>query len=148
MLKELKHLVCDPKCKLFVGIGNVLKCDDGVGVYIAQRIKERNTIKVLVVEVSIENYIGRINKFHPDTLVLIDAVNFGKNPGFCSLLPPDRIMDFTTNTHNISLKKLLGFFKSSVFVLGIQPQNMTIGDTISEPVKTQADCILNIINAA
>jgi len=148
MLKELKHLVCDPKCKLFVGIGNVLKCDDGVGVYIAQRIKERNTIKVLVVEVSIGNYIGRINKFHPDTLVLIDAVNFGKSPGFCSLLPSDKIMDFTTNTHNISIKKLLGFFKSRVFILGIQPQYMTIGDTISEPVKTQADCILKIINAA
>ena len=35
--------------------------DDGVGVYISRRIKNRGNISSLTVEVSIENYIGKIN---------------------------------------------------------------------------------------
>ena len=64
-----------------MGIGNVLKSDDGIGVYIAQRIQESDTIKVLVVEVSIENYIGKINSIPHDVLILIDAVNFQTETG-------------------------------------------------------------------
>jgi hydrogenase maturation protease len=145
---DLRGLIRNHKCKLFVGIGNVLKCDDGIGVYIARRIHERDTIKVLVVEVSIENYIGKINNFHHDVLVLIDAVNFQQKPGYYRLLTPDEILDYTTNTHNISMQKLPGFFKSPVLILGIQPESVSLGERISGPVKKQADLILEMINAA
>ena len=60
---------------LFVGIGNLLKMDDGIGVYISRRIKERGSVSSLTVEVSIENYIGKINSLKPDILVLIDCVD-------------------------------------------------------------------------
>ena len=64
---------------------------------------------------------------------------FRQKPGYYSLLTPDEIMDYTTNTHNISISKLLGFFKSPVLILGIQPQSVSLGERISEPVKKQAD---------
>jgi len=140
--------VLSRKLKLFVGIGNVLKSDDGIGVYIAQRIKKRYNIKVLVVEVSIENYIGRINEIHPDELILIDAVDFNKDPGYYALISPNDILDYTTNTHNISLTKLIGFFNTNVLILGIQPEIIAFGEKISQHVKKQADIILRIINAS
>ena len=83
---------------LFVGIGNVLRTDDGAGVYISERIAERNHIKTLTVEVSIENYIQKINSYKADTIILIDSVNFEKEPGYYSLLPVSELLDFTTNT--------------------------------------------------
>ncbi len=54
---------------LYVGIGNVLKSDDGVGVYISRKIKNNDYVSSLAAEVSIENYIGRINSLKPDILV-------------------------------------------------------------------------------
>jgi len=125
----------------------VLKSDDGVGVYIAERIREKDKIKALVAEVSIENYIGKINSIPHDILILVDALDFRQKPGYFSLLTPDEIMDYTPATHNISVAKLYGFFKSAVLILGIQPQSVFFGESISEPVIKQADSILSIINS-
>ena len=146
MQKELKQLIHRNDLKLFVGIGNVLRSDDGIGVYIAQRIKERDNIKVLVVEVSIENYIGKINEIQPGEVILIDAVNYEKEPGYYALLSPGKLLDYTTNTHNISLKKLMGFFNSTIWILGVQPENITFGETLSYRVRNAADEIIGIIN--
>ena len=105
------------KTKLFVGIGNVLKSDDGIGVYISNKIEESLSIQKLTVEISIENYLGKINSLNPDVLILVDCVEFGKQAGYTELLPADKVKDFTLNTHNISLKRISELFKMPVFIL-------------------------------
>ena len=134
------------KTKLFVGVGNVLKSDDGVGVYITEHIKESDTIKKLTVEVSIENYLGKINSLNPNVLILVDCVAFGKQAGHHELLPAEMIKDFTYNTHNISLKKISALFKMPVYILGIQPKSVEFGEDISEVTYRTANKLLNIIN--
>lgn len=131
---------------LFVGIGNVLKSDDGVGVFISNRIKESSTIQKLTVEVSIENYIGKINAINPDVLILIDCVDFGKTSGYFNLIPADELKDYTLNTHNISLKRISELFKMPVYILGIQPQSLDFGEEISETVLNAVQEILEITN--
>jgi len=134
------------KRKLFAGIGNVLKSDDGIGVYISNEIKETDTIQKLTVEVSIENYLGKINSLKPDVLVLIDCVDFGKTAGYYELLPAEKVKDFTFNTHNISLRKISELFKMPVYILGIQPKRIDFGEEISDIVINTAQEIINIIN--
>lgn len=147
MIENLSSLIQQTdNRKLFAGIGNVLKSDDGIGVYISNEIKETDTIQKLTVEVSIENYLGKINSLNPDVLILIDCVDFGKNAGYCELLPAEKVKDFTFNTHNISLRKISELFKMPVFILGIQPQNIGFGEEISEIVLHTAHQIINIIN--
>lgn len=131
---------------LFIGIGNVLKQDDGIGVYISNRLKESENIKVLTAEVSIENYIGKINSTDHDILVLIDCVDMKKQPGSYKLLPVNSVLDMTFNTHNISLKKISEFFKSEVFILGIQPRNVAFGEELSYIVKETGNRIIELIN--
>ena len=131
---------------LFVGIGNILKSDDGTGVYISNHIKSFNKISSLTVEVSIENYIGKINKLKPDILILIDCVDFKKEPGYFELMPIQRIKDFTVHTHNISLKKISELFNMQVWILGIQPKDTSFGETISPEIKKTADYLIGIIN--
>lgn len=147
MLADLKELISlEEKNILFVGIGNILKSDDGAGVYIAGKIKSSDHIKSLIVEVSIENYIGKINSLNPDILILIDCVDMEAPPGTCRLLPVGRVHDLTFNTHNISLKKLSGFFKMPVYLLGIQPQKVDFGENISYIVMDVSDKIIQAIN--
>jgi hydrogenase 3 maturation protease len=131
---------------LFVGIGNLLKSDDGVGVYISRNLRNREGISVLTVEVSIENYIGKINSLNPDYLVLIDCMDLKSKAGTYKLLDVNQVQDLTFNTHNISLKRLKEFFIMPVFILGIQPEKVDFGENLSYLVKENADSIIKLIN--
>jgi len=147
VLKELDRLL-DEKDKniLFVGIGNVLKSDDGAGVYISNRINNRSNVTTLTVETGIENYIGKINSIKPDILILIDCVDIKLSPGNAMLLDINQITDITFNTHNISLKKIAEFFPMDVYILAIQPVSVLFGENISYIVKDISDKIINLIN--
>ena len=131
---------------LFVGIGNILRSDDGVGVYICRQIVSTNNVKTLIVEVSIENYIKKINDLNPDILVLVDCADLNRMPGHAELLPVEQIKDFAASTHNISLKRVSEFFKMKVLVLGIQPGSVSIGENMTKHVKESADRIIKNIN--
>jgi hydrogenase 3 maturation protease len=146
--EELQNLLLkNDKRILFVGIGNLLKKDDGAGVYISSRIRKKSNIEALTVEVSLENYIGKINSIDPDILVLIDCVEMGSVSGTYKLMSVSQINDLTFNTHNISLKRLSEFFKMPVYLLGIQPEKIDFGENISYLVKEGAEKIINIINS-
>ena len=147
MSSDLNSLLSQKDKKiLFVGIGNVLKMDDGVGVYISRKIKNTNNVSALTAEVSIENYIGKINSLNPDLLVLIDSVDIQSSPGVYKLLSISHIQDLTFNTHNISLDRLSEFFSMPVFILGIQPEKVDFGENISYIVQKAADKIVQLIN--
>ena len=131
---------------LFVGLGNVLRRDDGVGVYLAQKLLTNQHIRVLNVEVSLENYIGKINAIHPEVLILMDSVDFNRKPGYSALIPPGCLADYTTNTHNVSLARIGEFIHARTYVLGIQPALVSFGEGLSAPVKRKADQVAKKIN--
>lgn len=147
MLKKLEELLSlTDRSILFVGIGNVLRKDDGAGVYISRRIRKGGNVDTLTVEASIENYIGKINSLNPNIIVLIDCIDTGAAPGKAILLPVEQVMDITFNTHNISLKNIAQFFSAEVYILGIQPVSIDFGENISYLVKIISDEIINLIN--
>ena len=147
MFKELDKILENKNGKiLFAGIGNVLKSDDGAGVYISSRIISNNHILALTVETGIENHIGKINSLDPDILVLVDCADIKLHPGSFKILNINQIEDLTFNTHNISLSRLPDFFNMPVYALAIQPENIHFGENISYIVKEIADKIINRIN--
>ena len=145
-MPDLKDLLARASRLLFIGVGNVLKRDDGVGVIISRQIIERPGILSLTVEVSIENYIGKINSLEPDEIVLIDCMELGQPPGSYRLLALSEVEDITFNTHNISLGRLGDFFQYPSYVLGIQPASIEFGDTLSAPVENAVSTIVKEIN--
>jgi hydrogenase 3 maturation protease len=147
MFEELDTLLLQKeKTKLFVGIGNLLRMDDGVGSYISKEIRNCGAISSLTAETSIENYIGKINSLDPDMLVLVDCVDMNAVAGTFRLLKLSQINDLTFNTHNISLRRLSEFFRMPVYILGIQPERVDFGENISYLVKNVADQIIKHIN--
>jgi hydrogenase 3 maturation protease len=132
---------------LWVGMGNPIRNDDGVGVYISERIKDRGeNTKTLTVELGLENHIGKINSIHPEILVLIDCTSFGQPAGYCDIIPLHKIRDHTINTHHISLQDLARFVNTKIFILGIQPENIDFGQSLSPEVLKSADQIIHLIN--
>lgn len=132
---------------LFVGVGNILRSDDGIGVYIVSRIAANKMIATLNVEVSLENYISTINKIAPEILILIDCMDFKEKPGTFKLFPIGEIPDDGIHSHHITLSKISEFFKMPVYVLGIQPEDLKVGLELNESIKAAANKIVTIINA-
>ncbi len=130
---------------LCAGIGNQLRRDDGVGVYITRNLTHTEFICPLCVEVSIENYIGRINQTYADFLLLIDSMDFNEQPGYWNLLPIEKVQGITTNTHNVSLDKVSELFNKQTYILGIQPGNLNFGEELTDEVKNSADNIIREI---
>jgi hydrogenase 3 maturation protease len=147
VFEDLEILLSQKDKKLlFVGIGNLLKSDDGIGVYMSKKIRTNNHIMALTAEVSIENYIGKINSIKPDILVIIDCMDMKSKPGNHKLFSVNELEDLTFNTHNISLNRLSDFFTMPVFVLGIQPEKIDFGENISYLVRKVANNIILQIN--
>ena len=145
-MPELEDLLAEAVDLLFIGVGNVLKSDDGVGVVISKQIIERPAIRSLTVEVSIENYIGKINSLEPEKIVIIDCMELGSTPGTYRLMKLEDLEDITFNTHNISLGRLSDFFPYPTYVLGIQALNVEFGDRLSPLVQDSARQIVHLIN--
>lgn len=145
-MHNLADLLEQTRRLLFIGVGNVLKSDDGVGVIISRQIVERPGILSLTVEVSIENYIGKINSREPEEIVIIDCMDLGSSPGTYRLMELKNVEDITFNTHNISLCKLGDFFHYPTYVLGVQPRSVEFGEELSPSVMDSANRIVNMIN--
>ena len=145
-MPSLAALLDNANRLLFIGVGNVLKSDDGAGVVISRQIIERPNIGALTVEVSIENYIGKINSMEPGEIVILDCMELDADPGESRIVALTDVQDVTFNTHNISLGRLVDFFHYPTYVLGIQPLTVEFGDRLSPPVLNTVNRIINQIN--
>ena len=143
---KLLKLLSEEKTVLFVGVGNRIKSDDAIGVYICKKIIPTNFKKVLIVESGIEKFVGKINTIAPDILALIDCTDFNKEPGYWNLVPIEKILDHTMHTHTISIKRISEFFEMPAYILGVQPKNVKFGEVFSEEVLDSANNLIQLIN--
>ncbi|MBU1726484.1 MAG: hydrogenase 3 maturation endopeptidase HyCI [Candidatus Omnitrophica bacterium] len=140
-MDDLEHLQVHLKGKaLILGIGNSLRSDDAFGSLLASRIKGKVPHIVYDAGPNPENYLGKIIKDKPDTVVIIDAVDFGGKPGEFRVLEADELK--TTNlfsTHNASISLtinyLQGNFKVDIIILILQPKSIVFGDGLSVEVE-------------
>jgi hydrogenase 3 maturation protease len=131
---------------LFAGVGNVLRSDDGVGVLIVSGIQPKENVSTLLVEASIENYIPKINSLSPDILIIADCLDFNREPGYSDIIPVEQTKEFNISSHNISLKRVSEFLKMEVYVLGIQPADLSVSENLTQVVRESADRIIKIIS--
>jgi hydrogenase 3 maturation protease len=142
MLEDLKQRLKGKT--VILGIGNSLRSDDGAGSLLASRIKDKTPFVVFDAQASPENYLEKIIREDPDTLVIIDAVDFGQEAGEVKLLEAKEIKTvnlFTTHNASISLtiNYLQSNLKADIIVLIIQPKNINFGDKLSREVSDTLD---------
>ncbi|MFA5355852.1 MAG: hydrogenase 3 maturation endopeptidase HyCI [Candidatus Omnitrophota bacterium] len=129
---------------IIVGIGNTLRSDDGAGSLLAGRIKEKVSFTVFDAGESPENYLGKIVREAPDTIVLIDVADFGGKPGEFSFVEATNIKTpGLYSTHNASISLIINYLQSNlkadIILLIIQPKSLDFGDTLSPEVAQVLD---------
>lgn len=140
---------------LVVGVGNVLRGDDGFGVAVVQQLAKRGDLPptVTVVEVGIGG-ISLVQELLDgyEVLLIVDAMDRGGAPGTIYLLEPEvpdlsawpfeqrqdflADMHMTTPARALILARALGVLPPAVYMLGCQPttcDDLVIG--LSPPVE-------------
>lgn len=124
---------------VIMGIGNIMCGDDGFGPCLIADIKEKVKAACIDAGTAPENYIGKAAKMNPDAILLVDAVHLNMKPGEYDILKKEDIVNSGLTTHDISFEMLIGFLKSQtnakIYLLGIQPANIRLGDEMSGSVK-------------
>jgi hydrogenase 3 maturation protease len=122
-----------------MGMGNTLKADDGAGSILAKRLKNGINAFIIDAEITPENYLGVITKFKPDLVIILDVVYFDSPPGTIDVFDCDSLSSFSFSTHGMSPAFLRDYLVeygiSNIVLVGIQPQNITLGDSISHKVR-------------
>jgi hydrogenase 3 maturation protease len=135
-----------------VGVGSEMRGDDVAGVEVVRRL--RGALKspnVLLVEggVAPENFTSQIRRFKPSHVILIDATDFGAEPGEVVLAEPDAITGQSVSTHTIPLSILAKYLqeqlKAKIALLGIQPARARMGAEMSRAVKDSIKRVAEIM---
>ncbi len=119
-------------------LGNELRGDDGAGILFGNLIGDKTSFTVVNGGDAPENFTGFIIKKCPDTILIIDAMDFGGNPGDIKVVSGDNLEKGGVSTHG-SLKLFVDYLGkmtgAKILVLGFQPKSIGIGEEISPEVS-------------
>ena len=147
MKEGLKHLLVKRlggvRRLAIVGAGSCLKADDAAGIVLTDRLMKKCASPCLLIcsaGAAPENYTGVLRQFAPEHVLLIDAADFGGNPGDTVLIPPEAITGVSFSTHMLPLNFFLTYLcretGCAATVIGIQPLCLAFGAPMSKPVQT------------
>ncbi len=141
-LKPLRTL--GGKKTVIIGMGNSLKGDDGIGPFVCNELSKKALAADIINAGTVpENYIQRIIKMEPDALLVIDAIDFGGEAGRIRLLRPEQLNKSAFSTHTLSPHLFIEMIQQSkkvdVYIIGIQPKQIKLGEGISKEVRQSAE---------
>ena len=125
---------------LIVGIGNILKADDGAGPLVCEQLGRAKVCADLIDAGTVpENYIQPIIKKAPQNLLVIDAIDFGASPGTIKIFAPEQLNSHTISTHTLSPRLFVDMvcqnIKLDVYFVGVQPAQIQLGQSVSPQVS-------------
>lgn len=122
------------------GIGNILLCDDGIGVRVAENLKEEiealgDDIEVIIGKTDVLYCINKIEE--DDEVIIIDSTYFMTRPGAVTVKSLDRCDEFINydySPHEESLLSLLRKERRDVkgYLIGIEISHIDYSEELSK----------------
>ena len=134
---ELTPFIKGRVCVL--GFGNRMWRDDGVGSCIAEALQDCPNLDSVDGGFVPENHLEVVASKNPDTILMIDAADFGGQPGEVRLLHPGDVAVAGISTHAGSPQMLGKYLEARtgarVALLAIQPKDTSEGNELSPEVS-------------
>jgi len=135
-----------------IGIGNILRKDDGVGIVLLERLQKQKKELPKNIEF-IDGGTGGMNLLHLlaqfDTVLLIDAVDFKARPGEARVFSLKEIQSqkkpVMMSTHDSDFLNLLRLSQElkelpeTLVIFGVQPRDVSYGMGLSKEIETVLD---------
>jgi hydrogenase maturation protease len=138
---------------VILGIGNLLLCDEGVGVHAAQALIERGDLplgtEVWDIGTALLDALPALEK--ADRVIVVDAMMAGGLPGTIYRVPFDQCRRPRTlaSLHGFDLARVMALTGRSdrpeVMVFGVEPGLMNWSMDLSEPVATAMPALLEAV---
>jgi hydrogenase 3 maturation protease len=147
--KLSKHL---PGNLAIVGLGNILKADDGVGCRLVHNLQGKIKAALFDAGTTPENQLGPIMRSKPDTVLVVDALHTADEPGNIKLFKAKKFVTTALTTHGLNLEFFVNYLKehgiSNVVFLGIQPVTVEFSDELSAPVQKALEKLEDILQSS
>ncbi len=129
------------------GYGNLLRRDDGVGLYIVSKLLTRvkQTPSYICIHSTYSSIGKELEKLpKTSTVIIIDAAYVDMPPGSIIFTKFEDVQYYSFNTHNIPVKILLKInsLLDNAYLLGVVPYDISTGEGLSSIVKNSADQIV------
>lgn len=129
-----------------IGIGSPIRTDDGIGIALIDHLKSQKIpegVELVDVGTSGMNILHHLRNF--TKVLIIDAIRTDGEPGNCMFFTPDEIDKDssikTRSTHDanlleaLELSEMLGERPEEVIIMGIIPEDLSIGEGLSPKLK-------------
>lgn len=140
---------------LLIGVGNEFRSDDGVGILVARRIREKNLPGVDIVECDGEAAALLDVWAGTKTVVVVDAVSSGAPPGTIHRIDvrrqsvPQELFPFSTHSlglaHAVELARSLGKLPVNIIIYGIEGERFAAGSTLSPKVQVALNEVVQLV---
>jgi len=135
---------------IILGIGNVMKGDDGLGPILISRLKGKTKANLLDCEEVPENYIQPIIEARPDSIVIVDAADWNGPAGEIRLIDAEEINNISFSTHDSSLQIFINYLKRNlpnthIVIVGIQQKRKGFLDSLSPEVEKAIDELCHLL---
>jgi hydrogenase maturation protease len=139
-----------------LGLGNILLRDEGVGVRFIEILRQSYAFAPEIALID-GGTLGL--ELHPflegrDKVLVVDAVDFGKEPGYIDILEGDQIGSlFKTklSVHHIGFADVLdaarmtGIAMPEICLTGVQPKSVDVGLELSFELSARIDALMEVI---
>ena len=151
---QLRDFLTDYEKLIILGVGNELKCDDGVGPYIikklqAEDIEDMDKLLFINAETVPENFTGKLRKENPSHIIIIDACLMGGEPGDVKIVDKYDFANIGISTHSMSLSYFVKYLERDndfkIIFVGIEPESMDFSEKLTENVEKSAYEFIDIL---
>lgn len=140
------------KSIVVVGIGNKLMMDDGIGVYIVDKLnseKKESNVQYILGETDVWYCLEVLNK--ADFSIIIDAAFLELPPGSIVRFPLSDVLDslpipLTAHEFDLFHEMKRDDFKGKGVLIGIQPYRIGFSLGLSEPLAEDFDQIFTQVS--
>ena len=135
-----------------VGVGNVLRGDDGAGPEVIALLGGRIALPIVDASEVPENYGGWVVKESLDSVVFVDAVELGGEPGELRIIPLQKLLVSASSTHRLSLHYVIRYLEEEwggdAILVGVQPKSLRLGEGLSAEVAEGVRKLADVLVAA
>jgi len=140
-----------------LGVGNLLRADDGVGVHVAHALLARDDLgDVTVLDGGVAPLDALAHAGPMQRLIIVDAAELGEAPGTFRVLDPDDLAPQdgdAVSLHDLDLLWALNVMRATgehppeTVVIGVQPAAMDWSTELSPAVAARLDDITQAVLA-
>lgn len=151
--KELEERLrgISPERVVFVGVGNRMRGDDAIGPALIDHIKDEVPHAIDADGVP-ENVTASIRRLNPKVIIFLDAASLGEAPGSARIVEAGEMQKLESSVHNFSLDVVMEYLEAAagadVFLVGVQPERIGEGESISPELKKPLEDIASILISA